>query len=108
MDTHPTDRSAFPPDPLKSSAHSRCPQPAPRLHIPHYRVVLLNNTNCDMMFVVRTIMELTRLCRTEALLKMWQAHYNGRASVLVTYKERAELFVELFTDRGLTVAIEPS
>ena len=43
-----------------------------RRQLPPFRVVLLNNAAQDMMFIVRTIMELTRLCRAEATHKMWE------------------------------------
>jgi ATP-dependent Clp protease adapter protein ClpS len=59
------------------------------------------------MFIVRTIMELTRLCRAEATHKMWEAYHCGRSVLLVTYRERAELYAERFNERGLTVSIEP-
>jgi ATP-dependent Clp protease adaptor protein ClpS len=83
------------------------PQPA-GLTLPRYRVVLLNNAACDMMFVVRTVMELTRLCRAEATHKMWEAHHSGRSVLLTTFKERAELYVEQFASKGLIVNIEPA
>jgi ATP-dependent Clp protease adapter protein ClpS len=60
------------------------------------------------MFIVRTVMELTRLCRPEATHKMWQAHHCGSAVLLVTYRERAEMYAELFASRGLTVSVEPA
>ena len=75
--------------------------------LPPFKVVLLNNASLDLMFVVRTIMELTRLCRAEATHKMWQAYHWGRSLLLVTFKERAELYVEQFAARGLTLTIEP-
>ena len=34
---------------------------------------------------------------------MWQAHHCGRSVLLVTYLERAELYVEQFAERGLAV-----
>jgi ATP-dependent Clp protease adapter protein ClpS len=60
------------------------------------------------MFIVRTVMELTRFCREEATYKMWQAHHSGRSVLLVTYKERAELYVEQFASKGIPVVIEPA
>jgi ATP-dependent Clp protease adapter protein ClpS len=75
--------------------------------LPRYKVVLLHNPSSDLMHVVRTVMELTRFCRAEATHKMWQAHHNGRAILLITWLERAELYVEQFAQRGLRVATEP-
>jgi ATP-dependent Clp protease adapter protein ClpS len=60
------------------------------------------------MFVVRTIMELTRLCRAEATHKMWEAHHSGRSQLLITHRERAELFASQFGERGLEVTVEPA
>jgi ATP-dependent Clp protease adapter protein ClpS len=80
----------------------------PPRQLARFRVVLLNDSTQDLMFVVRTVMELTRLCRAEATHKMWQAHHDGRAVLLVTYRERAELYVEQFADRNLPVTIEPA
>jgi ATP-dependent Clp protease adapter protein ClpS len=79
-----------------------------RRKLPPYRVVLLNNDDQDLMFVVRTIMELTRLCRAEATHKMWEAHHSGRAQLLITHKERAELYAAQFADRGLRTLVEPA
>jgi ATP-dependent Clp protease adapter protein ClpS len=75
--------------------------------LPYFRLVLHNNVALELMFIVRTIMELMRLCRAEATHKMWEAYHCGRSVLLVTYRERAELYAERFTERGLTVSIEP-
>jgi ATP-dependent Clp protease adaptor protein ClpS len=83
-------------------------KPVPQRSLPPFKVVLLNNASQDLMFVVRTIMELTRLCRAEATHKMWEAHHSGRSLLLVTHRERAELFVCQFGERGLEVVVEPA
>ena len=74
--------------------------------LPRYKVILLQDAINDLMFIVRTVMELTRLCRAEATHKMWEAHHCGRSVLLVTYLERAELYVEQFTSRNLRVTLE--
>jgi hypothetical protein len=38
---------------------------------------------------------------------MWESYHQGRSVLLVTYKERAELYVEQFAERTLVVSIEP-
>jgi len=76
--------------------------------LPVYRVVLANNATLALMFVIQAVMELTRFCREEATQKMWEAHHCGRALLLVTHLERAELYVEQFAERGLLVTIEPN
>lgn len=108
MSQHPSDRPAFPPDP---PLHPRNrPQQAPetrRRELPRYKLILHHDAAKELMFIVRTVMELTRLCRHEATHKMWESYHSGRSVLLVTYRERAELYVEQFADRGLTVSIEP-
>ena len=82
-------------------------EPQPR-QLPRYKVVLHHDARHDLMFVVRSVMELTRFPRAEATHKMWQAQHSGRAVLLTTYRERAELYAELFAGRGLTVTVEPA
>jgi ATP-dependent Clp protease adaptor protein ClpS len=79
----------------------------PRRDIPRYKVILLYDGFNDLMFVVRSVMELTHFPRAEATHKMWEAHHIGRSVLLITYRERAEMLVELFAGKGLTVTIEP-
>jgi ATP-dependent Clp protease adaptor protein ClpS len=75
--------------------------------LPRYRVVLHQNPSSDLMFVVRSVMELTRFPRAEATHKMWEAHHNGRSILLTTWLERAELYVEQFASKGLATSVEP-
>jgi ATP-dependent Clp protease adapter protein ClpS len=75
--------------------------------LPRYKVILLYDAAADLMFIVRTVMELIHFCRAEATHKMWEAYHCGRSLLLITYKERAELYVEQFASKGLTVVIEP-
>jgi ATP-dependent Clp protease adapter protein ClpS len=75
---------------------------------PRYRVILQRDADKELMFVVRTVMELTRFCRAEATQKMWEAYHGGRSLLLVTHLERAELYREQFADRGLPVTLEPA
>lgn len=90
------------------SQHHAQSQGKPRdRQLPPFKVVLLYDAAAELMFIVRTVMELTRLCRAEATHKMWQAHHCGRSVILTTNKERAELYVEQFTSKGLTVTMEP-
>jgi ATP-dependent Clp protease adapter protein ClpS len=44
-----------------------------------YKVLLLRDASLDLMFVVRTVMQLTRLCRAEATNKMWEAVHHGQS-----------------------------
>lgn len=76
--------------------------------VPTYKLVLLRDLSNDLMFVIRTVMELTHLCRAEATHKMWEAHHSGRSVVFITYRERAEWYAERFVSRGLQAMIEPA
>jgi ATP-dependent Clp protease adapter protein ClpS len=73
-----------------------------------FNVVLHRATDKGLIFVVRVLRELTRFGEAEAESRMWEAYHRGRALVLVTHFERAELYVEQFADRGLTASIEPA
>jgi ATP-dependent Clp protease adaptor protein ClpS len=80
----------------------------PRLSMPLYKVLLHYDAASDLMVIVHAVMDLTRFCRAEATHRMWQACHDGRSLLLITYKERAELYVEQFAGKGLTVSIEPA
>jgi ATP-dependent Clp protease adaptor protein ClpS len=78
-----------------------------RRELPRYRVLLHPDPINDLMAVVRLVMEVTRFPRAEATHKMWEAHHKGRSVLMTTYRERAEFYAELFTDKGLNVSLEP-
>jgi ATP-dependent Clp protease adapter protein ClpS len=103
MSEHPSDRPPIPPKSAGQSRHHQVPRSRP---LSLYRVILVYNAQSDLMAIVRAIMELTHLCRAEATHKMWESHHCGRSVVLTTHRERAELFVEQFAGRGITVTIE--
>ena len=101
------------PLPFSDAAHSAPPHGSrsggvpTRRPLPRYRVVLHRHPSLELMFVVRSVMELTRYMRAEATHKMWESHHNGRSILLSTWLERAELYVEQFADKGLVISIEP-
>ena len=105
MTLHPPDRPADPPGPRDPS---RSPDKRRTRDLPHYKLILHSGGPHDLMSVVRTIMELTRFCRAEATHKMWEAYHSGRSVLLVTYRERAELFAEQFGSKGIPIVIEPA
>lgn len=80
--------------------------PEPK-QMPPWKVLLHNDDVNDMMFVVRTIIELTPLQRDLAVQRMFEAHQKGVAYLLSTHQERAELYRDQFASKGLTVTIEP-
>ena len=74
--------------------------------LPQYNVVLHKSDN-ELMFVVRSVMELTRFPRAEATHKMWESVHRGRSVLVTTYLERAEFLVEQFATKRLRVTAEP-
>ena len=75
--------------------------------LPLYRVILHNDDKNFMEEVVARIVVLTGLRKEDAIHRTIEAHQTGCALLLVTHKERAELYVEQFQSTGLTVTIEP-
>jgi ATP-dependent Clp protease adaptor protein ClpS len=76
-------------------------------HLPPYRVLLHNDDVNTFEHVIRAILNLTTLNPQEALLRAIEADATGVSLLLVTHRERAELYVEQFQTYELTVTIEP-
>ena len=72
-----------------------------------YQVILHRDAEKSLLFVIRAVMELTRYCKEEATIHMWEAYHLGRSIVADTHLERAELYVEQFAARGLPTSLEP-
>lgn len=81
-------------------------KPRPRI-LPPYKVLLHNDDVNDMLHVVEAVFRLTPLSVEEAVERTLEAHRTGVALLLVTHKERAELYCEQFATFTLTVTIEP-
>ena len=92
------------PTPTEESAPA-CPRVD---QLPPFRVILHNDDVNDILHVVETIELLTPHNRLRAYELTMQAHTRGRASLLVTHRERAELFVAQFRSRRLTATMEPA
>lgn len=75
--------------------------------LPPYRVLLHNDDRNSMDYVTRTVFQLTPLNWPNARSRMQEAHEKGTALLVMTHKERAELYQQQFTSKGLTVTIEP-
>ena len=74
--------------------------------LPPFKVLLHNDDKNVMEDVVASILMLTPLKEQEAILRMLEAHETGCALLLVTHKERAELYVEQFASCNITVTME--
>jgi len=75
--------------------------------LPPYKVLLHNDDINTFEHVIVSILKLTRLNAEEAVLRALEAHETGVALLLVTHRERAELYREQFASVSLTVTIEP-
>ena len=84
------------------------PKLRPPQMLPPWKVLLHNDDKNDMKFVCETIVELTPLNKQDAERRMKEANDTGVALLLVTHKERAELYKDQFESKGLTVTIEPA
>jgi ATP-dependent Clp protease adaptor protein ClpS len=81
--------------------------PSPRsMSLLRYNVILHRDAGQSLVFVIRAVMELTRICKEEATNRMWEAYHLGRSVIVATHLERAELYVEQFAERGLPASVE--
>lgn len=76
--------------------------------LPPYRVLLHNDDVNTFEHVILAILKLTPLKETEAVQRTLEAHQRGVSLLLVTHRERAELYVEQFATYKLTVTAEPA
>ena len=93
------------PPPKQKSKPS--PKKRPTGLLPQWKVLLHNDDKNAFNHVIATIVELTPLKEQEAVLRTVEAHKTGVALLLVTHKERAELYKDQFESKSLTVTIEP-
>ena len=84
------------PAPGGDAGTKTAPEPTkqPPALMPQYKVLLHNDDSSDMGDVIDSIVMLTPLNKQEAGLRMQEAHKTGVALLLVTHKERAELYAQ--------------
>ena len=76
--------------------------------LPPWKLMLHHDDENEFMYVVDTITMLTPLQSSEATRRKLEAQHEGVAPLLTTHRERAELYVNQFGRRNLTVSIEPA
>ena len=94
-------------DPPSAAKVKKAPQRGKVRQLPPYKVLLHNDAVNDMEHVIMSILKVTTLSLADAEAKMIEAHRTGVALLLMTHKERAELYQEQFRTFNLTVTIEP-
>ncbi len=81
-------------------------KPKPR-KLPPYKLVLHNDVVNTMDDVVLSIVKITPLSAAQAIRRMLEAHFSGTAVLLVTHKERGELYIQQFASVKVTTSLEP-
>ena len=104
--TTPSEGGATATKPKKSTKSA--PKRKPPGMLPPWKVLLHNDDKNTFDFVIDTIVELTPLNKQDAENRMREANDTGLTLLLVTHKERAELYKDQFESKGLTVTIEPA
>jgi len=93
---------AAPPKMLpKKAPRTQAPKP-----LPPWKVILHNDDVNERGDVIQIVRKLTPLNEDEAIQCTLTADQEGLALILVTHRERAELYVEQFTSFKLTVTAE--
>ncbi|MFO0832367.1 MAG: ATP-dependent Clp protease adaptor ClpS [Phycisphaerales bacterium] len=103
----PTPPSTPAPDNSTHGAASALLDRPPPRQLPPFKVLLHNDDVNTPQHVVQSLVEHTPLEPQRATLVMKEAHDSGLALVLVTHRERAELYREQLQSKSLTVTIEP-
>lgn len=94
--------------PKKAKKPAPKPTKNPPGLLPPYKVLLHNDDKNAVDFVIGAIVDLTPLNKQQAEIRTVEADKTGVSLLLVTHKERAELYQEQFESKGLTVSIEPA
>jgi len=82
------------------------PKTNPPKPLKPWKVLLHNDDKNHAEHVVGAIQEIVKMNRQDAELRMLEAHETGVALLVMTHKERAELYVDQFHSKRLAVSIE--
>lgn len=82
-------------------------EPKPQVStLPPWGVILHNDEVNTAEFVAEKVQEITKLEEEVAVSKVLEAHKKGRALLVTTHQEKAELFVEQFTSYKISATAE--
>ena len=75
--------------------------------LPPYKLLLHNDDVNTFDHIIRSVRRLTPISEEAAVVKTIEAHETGVALLLVTHRERGELYVEQFASLSVTTSLEP-
>lgn len=90
------------------STHTETVERITNSSLPHYKVILHNNTIHAVSDVIQALVASVPVSAEEAERITMTAHQEGRAVVIECRKEAAEYYKERLESYGLTVTIEPA
>ena len=76
--------------------------------MPQWRVLLHNDDVNEFYFVIDSVVDIVRIRRQDAALRVIEAHNSGVALLTTTHREHAELIQQRFMSKRLIVTIEPA
>lgn len=76
--------------------------------LPPFHLVLHNDDVNDMGHVIDSLTTVTPVREPEARKIMITAHFRGRAVVMTTHRERAELYRDRLRSKALVATVEPA
>ena len=77
-----------------------------RAELPRFKVLVHKDDNLDMEVIFHAVMELASLSEAAAAVVAMEANNEGVGLVIITHRERAELYAEQFADRGLIATLQ--
>ena len=80
--------------------------PPERKPLDQYKVLLHNDDETAMMFVVGALVEIVHLATPQAMKVMMEAHTSGVSLVTIRHMELAELLRDQLISKGLKSTIE--
>ena len=76
--------------------------------VPPWKVLLHNDEEHDMLYVVESLLKAVPLTAAEAVRVMLEAHTEGVGLVIIAPQETAEYYQERIQTFGLACTIEPA
>lgn len=89
-----------------SSTPTPTKTPPGRKPLDQYKVLLHNDDENEILFVVRSLVQIVHIPTPAALKATMEAHETGVALVAITHQELAELYREQLQSKGLVATIE--